>query len=392
MIKGENIVCISNTTWFGNYAKSTVQILSRLAKHNNVLFVEYPHTFKDVIATLMGKQNVTIARMVRLEKGLQLIETDVHTKVHDLVVPPGIPVYFLKNEGLFNLFFSVNVFIYKVVLKKALKKLHFNNPIVITAYNPFYGLSLIDKLNEKAHIYYCYDGVESGFFGNRIFDVEDKFSKKVKAIITTSDYLNEEKKKINPNTFVVKNGVDFPVFEKFSKKEVFNRERKRVGFIGSLDPRFDIETVENAVKTLTNFDFEFTGDMRNLVLKSRLSKYSNVKFFDPIKPNDVPQILATYDVGIIPYIVNEVNKNIYPLKINEYLAVGVPLVMTPFAVLPEFDGLVSISNDIKDFAKKLVEETDNDTKEKIEKRVKFAASNSWEARTESFSDILEKFI
>jgi hypothetical protein len=29
---------------------------------------------------------------------------------------------------------------------------------------------------------------------------------------------------------------------------------------------------------------------------------------------------------------NEVNKNIYPLKINEYLAVGVPVVMTAFAI------------------------------------------------------------
>jgi glycosyltransferase involved in cell wall biosynthesis len=392
MIKGENIVCISNTTWFGNYAKSTVQILSRLAKHNNVLFVEYPHTFKDIVATMLGKQKVPIARMLRLEKGLQLIETDVQTKAYNLVIPPGIPVYFLKNEKLFDLFFGINVFIYKVVLKRVLKKLHFDNPIVITAYNPFYGLSLIDKLKEKAHIYYCYDGVESGFFGKRIFDFEDKFSKKAKAIITTSDYLNEEKKKINPNTFVVKNGVDFPVFEKYAKSDVFLRDRKKVGFIGSLDPRFDIETVENAVKELIDFDFEFTGDMRNQVLKSRLSKYPNVKFFDPIKPNDVPKILATYDVGIIPYIVNEVNKNIYPLKINEYLAVGVPLVMTPFAVLPEFDGLVSISESISDFAKKLVEETKNDTKEKIEGRIKFAATNSWDARTESFSDIIEKFI
>jgi len=363
-----------------------------LAKHNNVLFVEYPHTFKDIVATMLGKQKTPTARMLRVKKGLQLIDTDVQTKAYNLVIPPGIPVYFLKNENIFNIFFGINTFIYKSVLKRTLKKLHFDNPIVITAYNPFYGLSLIGKLNEKAHIYYCYDGVESGFFGNRIFDFEDKFSKRAKAIITTSDYLNDEKKKINPNSFVVKNGVDFPVFEKYAKKEVYIRERKKVGFIGSLDPRFDIETVENAVKVLTNFDFEFTGDMRNQVLKSRLSAYPNVKFFDPIKPNDVPKILATYDVGIIPYIVNEVNKNIYPLKINEYLAVGVPLVMTPFAVLPEFEGIVSISENMADFAKKLEDETRNDTKEKIEQRIKFAATNSWDARTESFSDIIEKFI
>ena len=392
MIKGENIICVSNTSWFGNYAKSTVQILERLALHNNVLFIEYPYSLNDVFSTLRGKQNAPISRMLGLKKSLQIIETNIGSKVHNLVMPPVIPVFFLKNEKIFNFLFSINTCFYKLKVKNVIKKLHFDNPIVITAYNPFYGLSLIGKLKEKTHLYYCYDGVESGFFGKRIFQFEDEFSKKAKAIITTSDYLNAEKLKINPNSFVVKNGVDFPVFEKYAKKDVYFRERKRVGFIGSLDPRFDIETVENAVKVLTNYDFEFTGDMRNQVLKSRLSVYSNVKFFDPIKPNDVPKILATYDVGIIPYIVNEVNKNIYPLKINEYLAVGVPLVMTPFAILPEFDGLISISENISDFAKKLEAETRNDTKEKIEKRIKFAATNSWDARTESFSDIIEKFI
>ena len=392
MLQGENIICIANTSWFGNYAKSTVQIMERLARQNNVLFVEYHYSINDILSTIRGKQKAPVERMLGIENRLQLIETNVGTKVYNLVIPGGFPVYFLKNERLFNFLFSINTFIYKSVLKKTIKKLKFDNPIVISAYNPFYGLSMLNKLGEKTHIYYCYDGVESGFFGERIFDFEDKFSKNVKAIITTSDYLNAEKLKVNANSFVVKNGVDFPVFSKFAKTDVLNHDRKKVGFIGSLDPRFDIETVEYVVKNMSHFDFEFTGDMRNEALKSRLQNYPNVKFFDPVKPNDVPELLAKYDVGIIPYIVNDVNKNIYPLKINEYLAVGVPLVMTPFASLPEFKEMVSVSKDKNDFMLKLQAEADNDDNKKIKSRIDFAAANSWEARTESFSRIIEKFI
>jgi glycosyltransferase involved in cell wall biosynthesis len=95
---------------------------------------------------------------------------------------------------------------------------------------------------------------------------------------------------------------------------------------------------------------------------------------------------------MIPYIVNDVNKNIYPLKINEYLAVGVPLVMTPFANLPEFTNLVSVSENSDDFVAKLKAEIENDSKRKIGERIKFAETNSWEARTEVFSSILEKYI
>lgn len=392
MIKGENIICISNTSWFGNYAKSTVQILERLAIHNNVLFVEYPYSIKDVVSTLRGKQNAPVKRMLGLEKSLQIIDTNVGSKVYDLVLPPVLPLYFLKNEKVFNLLFSINTLIYKRKLKKTIKKLGFKNPIVITAYNPFYGLTTLKKLNEKASIYYCYDGVESGFFGKRIYDFENELSAKVDGIITTSEYLNAEKKKLNANSFVVKNGVDFRVFQPFAKTEVFSNKRKKVGYIGSLDGRFDIDTVENAMAKLSDFDFEFTGDLMNVKVKERLSKYKNVRFFPPINQNEVPKLLATYDVGIIPYLVNEVNKNIYPLKINEYLAVGVPLVMNAFANLPEFEGIVSVSKNKEDFISKLIAETQNDSAEKIQKRIAFAAANSWEARTESFSDILEKFI
>ena len=61
MIKDKNIICISQTTWHGKFTKSTVQLLSLLAEHNNVFFVEYPFTLKDVIMSLLGKQKLKLA-------------------------------------------------------------------------------------------------------------------------------------------------------------------------------------------------------------------------------------------------------------------------------------------------------------------------------------------
>lgn len=388
MIQGQNIVCIGNSNWFGTYAKSTVQILERLARHNIVLFVEYPYTVSDL---LHGAQATPVKRMLGLEKRLQEFDTDSNTKVFDLVVPPVIPAYFLKNEKIFDLVFSINTWIYKRTVKRALKKLNMKDPILITAFNPFYGLAMDGKLGEKAHIYYCYDGVEAGFFGKRIFKFEEAFSKKVKAIITTSNFLLKTKIGLNTNSFVVKNGVDYQTFSAHAKADVHTNKRKKVGYIGTLDPRFDIDTVEFAIAQLPEFDFEFTGDMRNEALQTRLSKFPNVYFFPPVKPMEVPELLAKYDVGIIPYLVNEVNKNIYPLKINEYLAVGVPLVMNAFAVLPEFENIVSIAIDKHDFTAKLKQETSTDTAEKIKQRIDFAAQNSWEERAKEFGDIIEKF-
>ena len=392
MIKGQNIICIGNFNWFGNYAKSTVQLLERLAKCNNILFIEYPFTYKDMLQTLRGKQNAPAKRMFGLEPRLQQITTDSQTQVHTLVVPPVLPLYFLKNESIFNFLFKFNTWIYRNSVKRAMKKLKMNDPILITAYNPFYGLKMDGKLNEKTHIYYCYDGVEPGFFGNRIFKFETDFSMKVKAIITTSDHLLAGKLPLNPNSHVVKNGVDFPVFSAYAKSDLHPRIRKKVGFIGSFDHRFDLETVEYAVKQLPQYDFEFVGDMRNEISRSALSKYANVSFGKPVSPNEVPPLMAHCDVGIIPYLINEVNKNIYPLKINEYMAVGVPVVMNAFADLTEFTDFVSVAANKYEFVEKLKTEIETDNNEKIRKRIAFASTNSWDARTESFSKVLEEFI
>lgn len=392
MIEGKDIICIANTTWFGEYTKSTVQIMSRLAEKNRVVFVEYPFTWKDVITTFLKKQKAPVAQMLGFKKRLSPISADTSANLYKLVIPPVLPVDFLKNDSVFRFFFGFNTFLYKRQIQKAIKKLGIKNPLVITAYNPFYGLSMIGKLNESRNIYYCYDGIGTRRHGKRIFGIDEAFTKKADAVITTSDFLNANKGKLNSSSFVVKNGVDYDTFSAHAKKDIVQNVRKTVGYIGSLDHRFDIDTIEFAVQQLSDFDFHFTGNLRNQAIKQRLEKYPNVTFFAPIAPDDVPALLATYDIGIIPYLVNDINKNIYPLKINEYMAVGVPVVMTSFADLPDFQKVVSTSITKEEFVKKLVSETGNDNKTHISERIEFAKSNSWDIKAEEFGSILKTIL
>lgn len=393
MIKNQQIVCISSTTWFGYYTKSTVQILERLAASNQVLFIEYPHTWKDIIMTWLGKQQgPQVGRMLGFSKRLTRIRTASDTDVYNLVPPPALPVYFLKNEKLFNWLFRYNAAGYLHSVQKAMKKLGITNPIVITAYHPIYGNAMLRKLNEKSHIYYCYDAVESWFYGKRIYEAERRYIESVDGIITTSDQLFEEKSQLNSNCYTVKNGVDFQLFEPHARTAIADRQRKKVGYIGSLDHRFDIDLVEYVVKQSPGFDFEFTGALLNPKVKDTLGQYPNVRFYPPVPSTEVPSLLASYDAGMIPYLCNEANKNIYPLKINEYLAVGVPLIMSNFASLPEFDHMVGTATSPEEFSNRLINEIKGDSLAKVAERINFARNNSWEARTEEFSRVLSYFI
>ena len=392
-MKNENILCICNTTWDGPYTKSVVQLTSLLALNNRVLFVEYPFTIKDMLFTWLGKQHAPVGRMLGLKKRFELKITKEGAKVFTWIIPPIIPVNAIQNKRIFEMVLKIDSFIYRCSLKKALKKLHMTEPVLINAYNPVFGESLIGKVGQKADIYYCYDGFLTDRRGIKAWQADREYSKIADGIIVTSDYLKDQKMQFNKKVATVKNGVDFNVFNLKAKTNINpTTNRRKIGYIGSIDQRFDIETVVFAVENLPDCDFEFIGDVRNAEVKSVLEQYSNVRFLPPIKPNEVPERLNKCDVGIIPYLCTEINKNVYPLKINEYLAVGVPVVITRFADLPEFSEFVSCASNKEEFRNSLVEVLKNDNSAQIKRRIEFARSNSWESRAELFSNEVSSFL
>jgi len=393
MASSKNIVCVSNTTWEGFYTKSTVQLMSLLAKSNRVLFVEYPFTIKDLIATLLGKARAPVSRMLGLKPRIITKKSTFNTDVYQLILPPMLPFAAFKSGALYNLLLKLNTNIYARSVKRAMKKLSMDgDPMCVNAYNSIYGNHLLGKLNEKLHVFYCYDGPDVRRYGEKAEIADQELARQADGLIVTSDFLADSMRHLSPDVSVVKNGVDFKLFNAHSKSEPRNTAKKKVGFIGSIDHRFDFETVEYSIQQLPDYEFEFVGNQMNKEVAAKLAKYPNVTFYPPVKAHEVPALLHDCDVGLIPYLCTEYTKNIYPLKINEYLSVGVPVVLTSFASLNDFDGIVSFAKNKEEFLKAIVDEAEKDSKERILKRIEFAENTSWENRAILFDKTLEKYL
>lgn len=390
MIRNENILCVSNTTWEGPYTKSTVQIISRLALENKVLFIEYPFTVKDLILGLLNKKDTPAMRMLGIRKRLETKRTPVGSIVYTWVGYPVLPSEISGNKTICKIINMVNGIIYRISVKQALRQLNMRNIINVNAYNSTIGIELIGKLKEKTNIYYCYDGILPHQLNKVYTDI--LFSQKADAVIVSSEYLSKQKMQLNRRVFTVKNGVDLENFSKAAKTGPNQSIIKKVGYIGSIDQRFDIEKVEYTIQQLPDFQFEFIGDPRNREAVDRLCQYSNVTILNPVPPEKVPEILSTCDIGIIPYLANEINRNIYPLKINEYLAVGTPVVITRFAELPEFDELITVADTKEEFCRGIIAGIESDNSEQVYRRKTFAANNSWDNRARQFSDAIETVI
>jgi glycosyltransferase involved in cell wall biosynthesis len=392
MIENQNLVCIGNTTWFGEYQRSSVQLLSRLGKHNTVLYVDYAFTIKDVVTGIMGKSKTPYKQVLGLQDRLDVISQNEGGKVVKLTLPPVIPFNHFKNDAVFRAVLKFNSMIIGCSIRRAMRKLKMKEVISITSFMPFYGLFLKGKLKEKINVYYCYDSIDGKRNGPRGKTYETEYMDGIDGVIVTSDNLASQKSELHPNVFIVKNGVDLKLFRSAVEGHTKPGDPKVVCYTGSIDQRFETGIIEYCIQNAPDYEFIFVGPVRNKEAAATISKYPNVKIKPPVPPEEIPLIMFNSHVGIIPYTRTHLNKNVYPLKINEYLAVGTPVVMTDFANLPEFESLVSVAPDSESFLQKIKLEVENDTPEKQDKRVAFASQNSWESRTEAFADVLEKLL
>lgn len=385
----DSIICITQTPWTGDFQKAVVQIMTELSARHRVLFVDYLYTIKD-LAT--GRKEMPVAKTVRFSAPLTQIETAHGGELYVWTPPLMMPINWLSAPSHDRLLqWNTNRLVRD--LKKVMRQLGMHRPLVINAYNPVVGLSLLGKLNECATIYYCFDEITAAGdwmnrHGNRY---ETEFVQRVDAIITTSETLRQDKSAAQTPTFCVKNGANFDLFNRARHLARSNPSNKPVvGYLGSADNRIDIDLMESCARTMPDVDFQFIGEVYEPALVKRLGHLPNVTFIPPHQPTALPPLLAKWHVGIIPFVCNAHTYTIYPLKINEYLAAGLPVVSTPFSLLDEFRGIIELADTPERFSQALRRALADRGEQRTQQRVDMAQANSWEQRAREFESVIQQ--
>ena len=124
------------------------------------------------------------------------------------------------------------------------------------------------------------------------------------------------------------------------------------------------------------------GDPRTDV--SALAGEPNIHLLGRRVYEELPDVLRGADAGLIPYARNELNASIFPMKVYEYLAAGLPVIATP---LPALAGVAGISTapDAEGIAGLLDEPLAEDSPVRRAERSRDAASNSWKQRLQEIA-------
>jgi glycosyltransferase involved in cell wall biosynthesis len=97
---------------------------------------------------------------------------------------------------------------------------------------------------------------------------------------------------------------------------------------------------------------------------------------------DLPRYVAAFDVGICPYAANAYTRNVFPLKVYEYLAAGKPVVATGTPSLAGLEPDVLVAQTGASLVGAVETALGASTAADRERRMALAARNTWEDRTE----------
>ena len=109
-----------------------------------------------------------------------------------------------------------------------------------------------------------------------------------------------------------------------------------------------------------------------------------------LKPQDeLPGYLAHAAVGVLPWRVDDVTRATSPLKVYEYLAMGLPVVAPPLDPLAGLPG-VHVAADAEAFVTSVRARVDRPSPPQEQAAMKaFAATSSWAARVDVLLDLTE---
>ena len=106
-----------------------------------------------------------------------------------------------------------------------------------------------------------------------------------------------------------------------------SRDRRVAGYVGVIDERVDLDLVGGLAARLPDWEIHIVGPVAKIDPQS-LPQAPNLRYHGQVAYSDLPQVLADFDVALMPFALNEATRSISPTKTLEYLAAGLPVVST----------------------------------------------------------------
>jgi glycosyltransferase involved in cell wall biosynthesis len=192
----------------------------------------------------------------------------------------------------------------------------------------------VGTLGEQLAVYYCVDEWSMFAYLDReaTARAERRLLERVDATFAINHALAESKRAVCSATYVSPHGVDHAQFARALDDatavpaDLAALPRPRIGFYGTLQSWVDFELIAHVARARPGWSIVLIG--QQLGDLAAIRGIPNVHLLGQRRHDELPAYCKGFDVGIIPYRIDERMAYVNPLKMREYLSAGLPVVST----------------------------------------------------------------
>lgn len=242
---------------------------------------------------------------------------------------------------------------------------------------------LPDLLKPRQFIYYTRDNLLAiGFWqrhGNRL---EPALMRKATLVAANSAYLARLARQHTPRTVDIGQGCDLRQFDPTAPHalpdDLARIPYPRIGYLGALNAgRLTIDWLLLTARSRPDWQLVLIGPEDDAFRQSALHELPNVHFLGAKPMTQLPAYLAHLDVAINPQQLNELTIGNYPRKIDEYLAMGKPVVALKTETMSLFADYVRLATTGPEFIDHIGGILDGQLPASPDACIAFARQHTW---------------
>jgi glycosyltransferase involved in cell wall biosynthesis len=249
----------------------------------------------------------------------------------------------------------------------------------------------LSQLRPGAVVYECVDAHDEtpgivGAWKERFDRAERALVAQTDLAVVPSEALGERLRSMGADVRVVPHGVDAELFS------VTGPDQRKAGpitagYVGTVDLRLDVAAIRMAAERHPDWRFRFFGPVRDGFEAGAITELPNVTV-EPAVPHEcLGEVIAGFDLGLMPYLDAFNFEYMCPVKHLEFMAAGKPAVARPNRALAAHADLLYFAETPEEFSAQLDRALGEDTPELARRRRAVAEANSWKRRLEEIKHL-----
>ena len=345
----KDILFFGGQDWHCAKKLSSHHVVQRLARNNRVFYVD----------NFGGARDLVIADLPRAVSKLRAALRTRFRNTAGVAALAGQPVVLqplvVPTPRLHRIFGPLNGWLLARQVSRLIPRYDIREAVIWTEVPTEVVWRCIQHLPHRLLVYqavdrFPYSPMIPAGLRPYLASVEALFRDSADLVFASAYGIFSEKKSFNPNTYFFPNGVDVEMFgaHRGTIQALDGLPRPIVGFAGSIGPWVDLDLIRAAAQATPHWSYVLVGPANYNVDTSHLAALKNVHLAGLVPFEQLPLWYRGFDVGVIPYVVNDFTRYTFPSKLAEYLASGIPVVSTALPEVVPYAKVVHIVQSAED--------------------------------------------